>query len=94
MRRKHRKWLIPLIVPTLLWVEVSQAFSFCFSFGGGSNNRTHYYNGSFPPPLPYPGGYPVYPFSPTGYDWSAAPVYGPQFPPADYSGGYAPLEQE
>jgi hypothetical protein len=94
MHANHSKWFIPLILLPLLWMEVSQAFSFCFSSGGGSNNRTNYYNNSFPPPALYPGGYPVYPFSPAGYGWNGGPVYGLPFPPADYSRGYAPVKQE
>jgi hypothetical protein len=55
--------LVVLVILSLTWTSVVQAF-FCFSMGGGNKGRHRYY----PAPPPYAGfsagSYPVFPYSP------------------------------
>jgi hypothetical protein len=55
--------LVVLVIFSLMWTSVVQAF-FCFSMGGGNKGRHRYY----PAPPPYAGfsagSYPVFPYSP------------------------------
>jgi len=92
MSTRHGNWLVPLIIPALLWMELAQAF--CFSFGTGSHRRAGNYHGTFPAPgYPVPG-YPAYPFTPPVPGWYGPPVFGFPPVPANYPGFYAPLKQE
>ena len=52
------------LIALLAWSSAAGAFGFCFSFGGGSNNRSDFYRGP-PPSVGYgPGIYQAYPYSP------------------------------
>jgi hypothetical protein len=85
MSRKSADLLVVTTLIVLLagW-STAQAFSFCFSFGGGSNNRSDFYNRP-PPAVGFgPGVYQVYPYSPV----VAAPLYRPYYPPSPPPGFY------
>ena len=96
MSRKTADLLVVAALIALLagW-STAQAFSFCFSFGGGSNNRPDFYNRP-PPAVGFgPGVYQTYPYSPVG----AAPLYTPYYPPPPPPGFYGgskpqPLESK
>jgi hypothetical protein len=58
-----RRFVLFLVMSSVLWTSASQAF-FCFSMGGGNRHRDNYY----PVPPPYgvfgASGMPVMPYSP------------------------------
>jgi hypothetical protein len=70
-RRRNLSVTLPLLV-MLSWGGCAQAFSFCFSFGGGGSQRSHYndYRPAYPRHMP--GLYGGYPYSPV----PAYPGYG------------------
>lgn len=81
MHGKRRKLAVTLPVLALLsWHGCTQAFSFCFSFGGRDSQRTQH--NRYLPPLPanLPGLYGGYPYSPapeySGYRGYYARPYG------------------
>lgn len=92
---KHFKLIIAsALLLSLFWVEASQAFSFCFSFGSANNSRAGYYNRPYHmPPFP-PVGYPVYPYSPVMHGWYGVPLIGQPWVPAGKRPGPAPLQPD
>ena len=93
MSGKPGKLLLAFTLIVLLagWSAV-QAFSFCFSFGGGGKNRSDYYNRP-PPAVGFGQGIYNYPYSPV----MAAPFYTPYYlpsPPPGFNGDAAPRQHE
>ena len=70
-RRRNLSVVLPVLV-MLAWNGCVQAFSFCFSFGGGGSQRSHYNDYPLSYPGRMPGRYGVYPYSPV----PAYPAYG------------------
>ena len=85
--------VVAVLIALLAGWSTAQAFSFCFSFGGGSNNRSDFYNRP-PPAVGFgPGVYQSYPYSPA----IVAPLYLPSYPlppPPGFYGGSAPQSLE
>jgi hypothetical protein len=79
---------------SLLWVETSQAFSFCFSFGSGNNRRADYYHRPYYMPVLPPGGYPVYRYGPAMHGWYGTPLMPQPWVPPAYGTGQSPAKQD
>ena len=74
------------LVALLAGWSTAQAFSFCFSFGGGNKNRGEVYSRS-PPAVGFGrGAYYAYPHSPVYPVPSYMPYYPPLPPPGFYGG--------
>jgi len=75
-------WRSLAVTVLLVFASSAQAFSFCFSFGGGNSHRGNagFYN--FPPPGMGPAFYPGYPYSPV----PPTLLYGAYPPPSESAG--------
>ena len=88
-----RRFVLFLVMSSMLWTSASQAF-FCFSMGGGNRHRDDYY----PVPPPYGAfgaiGMPVMPYSPVMPQPPLTPIAPVETLDPDYPVEAEPVPQQ